>query len=99
MASSPNMPVGTAAVAWNDGTSDHIHVYSTDGYNVTERVWNGQVWADGSFKASGEQVSATCYQAAGTVRIRVYCNFEDKTTEYCSDDSGNTWYQGGYSPS
>ena len=39
MATSPNMPVDTAAVAWNDGTTDHVRVYSSDGYNVTEGLF------------------------------------------------------------
>lgn len=99
MATTPNMPVGTASIAWVDGGGNsHLRVYSTDGYTVTERQWDINAWTTGSFSAPGAQVSATCYQTGGGVSIRVYCNFEDVTTEYCSD-AGGAWYQGGYTTS
>lgn len=96
MASNSNYPVGTASVSWLDGGGTvHIRVYSTDGYHVTERCWDGSSWADGEFKAQGGQVSATCWQSQSGVSLRVYCNFEDKTVEWCSDP-GTGWYQGAY---
>lgn len=96
MASTPSFPIGTAAVSWLDGNGTiHIRVYSTDGYNVTERCWDGSGWSNGGFKAPGEAVSATSWEPA---TIRVYCTAEDKTTEYCSDRGGG-WYQGAYTTS
>ena len=91
-------PVGTAAVSWID-TNDiaQLHVYSTDGYNITERYWAGSGWATGGFTAQGGQVSATVYVLNGQPYIRVYCNFEDVTTEFCSD-AGGAWYKGSYTP-
>lgn len=97
MATSPNMPVDTAAVGWNDGSTDHIRVYSSDGYNVTERCFDGNGWTTGGFSAAGGQVTATCWKSSDGINIRVYCNFEDQTIEYCSDNGG-AWYQGGYTP-
>jgi hypothetical protein len=89
------MPIGTASVSWTDGNGGlHIRVYSTDGYKVIERCWDGG-WTNGSFKAAGSQVSATCWVQNGNPSIRVYCTFQDKTVEYCSDHGG-AWYQGGY---
>ena len=56
-----NMPVATASTSWLDsGGTIHIRVYSTDGYNVTERCWDGSGWTDGAFAQAGEAVSATC---------------------------------------
>ena len=50
MADNPNFPIGTAAVSWLDGGGTiHIRVYSSDGYNVTERCWDGSGWTNGSF--------------------------------------------------
>ena len=51
-------PVGTASVSWID-TNDiaQLHVYSTDGYNITERYWAGSGWTTGGFTAQGGQVS------------------------------------------
>ena len=94
MASNPSFPVGTAAVSWSD-SAVHIRVYSTDGYNVTERCWDGSAWANGAFNQPGDAVSATCWQGQGGVFIRVYCTFEDKTVEWCADP-GQGWYQGAY---
>jgi len=93
----PNFPVGTAAVSWLDsGGTVHIRVYSTDGYNVSERCWDGSDWTNGGFAAQGAQVSATSWQDQNGPCIRVYCNFEDKTVEYCWDAGGSGWYQGAY---
>jgi hypothetical protein len=96
MADNPAFPVGTAAVSWLDsGGTIHIRVYSTDGYNVIERCWDGSGWATGSFSQAGEAVSATCWQTQQGVSIRVYCTFEDQTIEWCTDP-GAGWYQGAY---
>lgn len=99
MATNFSFPVGTASVSWTDSNGVHIRVYSTDGYNVTERCWDGSGWTDGAFKAPGGQVSATCWQGNGGANIRVYCNSEDKTIEYCWDAGGSGWYQGAYTTS
>ena len=95
MADNPNFPIGTASVSGLDQNGTvHIRVYSSDGYNVTERCWDGSGWTQGSFKEAGSDVSATCWQAGGNVSLRVYCTFQDKTVEWCWDGSG--WYQGAY---
>lgn len=42
MGDNPNYPIGTAAVNWLDSSNQlHIRVYSTDGYTVTERCFDG----------------------------------------------------------
>ena len=97
MADMPSMPIGTASVSWVDpGGTTHIRVYSTDGYNVLERCWDGSGWATGGFNAAGSQVSATCWLDKAGEHIRVYCTFQDKTVEYCADPGGSGWYQGAY---
>ena len=94
----PPMPIGTAAVSWIDTNNiAQLHVYSTDGNNITERYWAGSAWASTNFLAKGGQVSATCYVLNGQPYIRVYCNYEDVTTEWCSD-AGSAWYTGSYTP-
>lgn len=96
----PGYPVGTASVSWLDsGGTIHIRVYSTDGYTVIERCWDGSGWTNGGFKAAGDQVSATSWQNQSGPCIRVYCNFEDQTTEWCWDSGGSGWYQGAYTTS
>lgn len=92
-------PVGTAAINWVDsGGQVHLRVYSTDGYKVTERCWDSSKWTNGAFSQSGENVSATCWQDKHGLHIRVYCTFEDKTTEWCIDQGGG-WYRGAYTTS
>ena len=98
MTDNPNMPIGSAAVSWQDSGGVHIRVYSTDGYNVTERCWDGNSWTTGSFAAQGSAVSATCWPNGSSASIRVYCTFDDKTTELCLDPGGS-WYVGGYTVS
>jgi hypothetical protein len=95
MADMPTMPVGTASVSWIDaGGAINLRVYSTDGYKVEERCFNGS-WTTSSFSAPGSQVSATCWLVNGSPSIRVYCTFDNQTIEYCSDNGG-AWYQGGF---
>ena len=97
MADIPSMPIGTASISWLDsGGTTHIRVYSTDGYKVEERCWDGSEWAMGSFSAEGSQVSATCWQGQDGLHLRVYCTFQNKTVEYCIDQGGG-WYVGAYS--
>jgi len=94
MATIPNS-IDTAAVSWFDGTV-HLRVYSSDGYTVTERCWDGSGWSDGGFKQSGGSVAATCWQDNG-IFIRVYCTTEDTTIEWCWDNGGTVgWYQGAF---
>jgi hypothetical protein len=96
MADNPDFPIGTAAVSWLDGSGQiHLRVYSTDGYNVSERCWDGSGWTNGSFAQAGSAVSATCWQGSGGLSIRVYCTFEDETIEWCIDQGGG-WYKGAY---
>lgn len=94
----PNFPTGTASVSWVDGGGVfHLRVYSTDGYNVSERCWDGNGWTNGGFSQPGSAVSATAWQMSGGYYLRVYCTFEDTTKEYCWDAGGQGgWYQGGY---
>ncbi len=94
MATIPNS-IDTAAVSWFDGTV-HIRVYSSDGYTVTERCWDGSGWTDGGFKQSGGTVAATSWTNNG-IFIRVYCTTgEDVTVEWCWDAGGSGWYQGAF---
>ena len=95
MSDIPTMPIGTAAVSWQDSGGLHLRVYSTDGYNVLERCYDGSSWTNGSFSAPGSDVSATCWQSSAGVYIRVYCTFQDTTTEWCWDP-GTGWYKGAY---
>jgi hypothetical protein len=96
MTSNPSFPIDTAAVNWLDGGGQvHIRVYSSDGYNVTERCWDGDGWTTGGFAQQGAVVSATSWQGGGGLSIRVYCTFQDKTTEWCWDQGGD-WYVGAY---
>ena len=98
MADNPNFPAGTAAVNWFDtGGQLHIRVYSTDGYNVTERCADGGGWTTGGFSAPGSAVSATCWTASDGPHLRVYCTFEDSTTEWCCDPATG-WTKGSYTP-
>lgn len=97
MASIPKTSIATASVSWVDSAGTiHIRVYSTDGYHVTERCWDGNGWYDGAFKAPGQAVSATCWLWNDRSNIRVYCTYEDKTVEWCVDSGGADWYQGAY---
>lgn len=98
MADNPNFPSSTAAVNWIDAKGAlHIRVYSSDGYNVTERCIDtgGPGWTTGSFKQAGTNVSATAWVASDGAHIRVYCTFQDTTTEWCNDPNTG-WTKGGY---
>ncbi|MDE8650737.1 hypothetical protein [Novosphingobium album (ex Liu et al. 2023)] len=98
MAGNPNYPISTAAVSWFDSSNAlHIRVYSTDGYEVTERCNDGQGWQTGQFNKPGGAVSAICWTASDGEHIRVYCTYEDKTTEWCCDPATG-WTQGTYTP-
>jgi hypothetical protein len=92
----PNYPIGTASVSWLDSSNQiHIRVYSTDGYTLTERCWDGGGWINGGFNAPASAVSATCWQASDGIHIRVYATNDDATIEWCFDP-GTDWYQGQY---
>ena len=92
-------PIGTAAVSWLDsGGQIHIRVYSTDGYTLTERCWDGGGWIAGGFNAPGGAVSATSWQASDGIHIRVYATNDDATIEWCFDP-GSDWTQGQYTTS
>jgi len=98
MADNPSFPVATAAISWIDSQGGlHVHVYSSDGYNVVERYVNSGSggWQTGTLNAPGSDVSATCWQDSDGDHIRVYCTFEDTTTEWCSD-AGQGWKKGAY---
>jgi hypothetical protein len=91
-----NMPIGTAVVNWIDGVGTvHIRVYTCDGYTVNERCGDGNGWHNGVFSAPGSQVSATCWTDQAGAHIRVYCTFEDGTTEWCNDPNSD-WTKGAY---
>jgi len=98
MADNPSFPIGTAVVSWfYPAGALHIRVYSTDGYNVTERCVDqgGSGWTTGQFKQAGSQVSATAWVASDGPHIRVYCTFQDKTSEWCNDPNTG-WTKGSY---
>lgn len=102
MADNPNYPVGTATISWfNPPGSLHIRVYSTDGYNVTERCIDqgSSGWTTGTFKQAGSQASATVWLGSDGAHVRVYCTFEDTTTEWCSDPGTAGWTKGSYTTS
>jgi hypothetical protein len=98
MADNPSFPIGSAVVSWfYPAGALHIRVYSTDGYNVSERCSDqgGSGWTTGQFKQSGSQVSATAWVASDGPHLRVYCTFQDTTTEWCNDPNTG-WTKGGY---
>jgi hypothetical protein len=96
MGDMPTMPIATASVSWTDANGGvHLRVYSTDGYKVEERCYDGS-WTTSNFAAVGSQVSATCWVVNGSASIRVYCTFQNDTVEWCSDNGG-AWYQGAFS--
>ena len=90
-------PVATAALSWMDSDGQlHIRVYSSDGYNVTERCQDGSGgWTTGDFKEPGAAVSATCWTSGDGTHVRVYCTYQEKTTEW-GIDPGTGWYKGDY---
>lgn len=95
-ADNENFPIATAAVNWFDSSNQlHIRVYSTDGYNITERCWDGQGWTTGGFATPGGAVSATAWTASDGAHVRVYATNNDATTEWCFDPATN-WTQGSY---
>lgn len=100
----PAFPIGTASVSYfdpNNSNSLNIHVFSTDGYSVTERyaVSNqSSGWMTGQFNQPGSAVSATSWVDGAGAHIRVYCTFEDTTTEWCFDP-GTGWAKGIYTTS
>ena len=93
----PNFPIATAAINWFDSSKQlHMRVYTCDGYNVIERVNDGSGWSNGAFSAPGSAVSATCWMADNGINIRVYCTFEDQTTEWCATPGNANWTKGDY---
>ena len=100
MSDNPNFPLATAAISWTDSSGNlHIRVYSTDGYNVSERgIDSGGSWFTGAFSEPGSAVSATCWNASDGTHLRVYCTNEDATTEWCSDPGASGWTKGSYTP-
>ncbi len=94
----PNFPIGTAAISWLDPSGGvHIRVYSTDGYTITERCFDGHGWATG-FSMPGGAVSATSWIESDGAHIRVYATADDLTTEWCYDP-GSGWTKGSYTTS
>lgn len=93
----PQIPANSAVASYIDGGGNSIiHVFVSDGYTVTDKVWTGAVWQSGSFSQAGRNVSATAYVVNGTPCIRVYCVSQDVLTEY-GQDGGGSWYVGGFS--
>ena len=96
MADNPDFPISTASVSWVDNSGQvHIRVYSSDGYNITERCYDGNGWTTG-YSCPGGNVSATAWADSAGEHIRVYATADDNTVEYCYDP-GNSWYVGAYS--
>jgi hypothetical protein len=90
-------PIDSAAVSWLDSNGTiHIRVYWTDAYTVLERCWDGNGWSDGSFKQQGSDVSATSWMGPKGISIRVYCTYQDQSTEWCFDTGGSGWYKGAF---
>ena len=97
MASHPEFPATAAAVSYIDGNGQSIiHVFTSDGYTVTDKVWTGSGWQAGTFSQPGHQVTATAYVVSGMACLRVYCISKEVLTEYGSD-GGGSWYVGSYS--
>lgn len=93
-------PIGTATVSFidpNDNNTLNLHVFSTDGYNVTQRYILGgsTTWVTGQFKQPGSAVSATAWVDGVGAHVRVYCTNDDVTTEWCYDP-GTGWVKGIY---
>jgi len=100
MAGNPFLPVATASVSWVDPQGLHIHVFTTDGFTVTERAMvPGQSgWINGTLPATAEanDISAACWVDSDGGHIRLYCTAGDATTEWCLDGEGSAWYRGSY---
>lgn len=97
MATNPNLPVATASVACTDGAGDTtLRVYSSDGYNVTERMTISTGWVDGPLSVPGNAISAISWTNSEGVYVRVYCTDADSTTEWCLDPGATTYYEGQY---
>jgi hypothetical protein len=100
-ADNPKYPIATASVSYfdpNNANALNIHVFSTDGYTVTERyaVSNESGgWMTGEFNQPGSAVSATAWVDSAGAHVRVYCTFNDGTTEWCLDP-GTMWTKGAY---
>lgn len=96
MASHPHFPSNSAVASYIDSSGNSIiHVFASDGYHVTDKVWTGGGWQAGSFSQAGHNVSATAYVVSGMACLRVYCVADDVLTEY-GNDGGNGWYVGSY---
>jgi len=100
MASNAPQTIATASASWVDAQGKiHLHVFSTDGFTVTERVVapTPSGWADGTLSQPANAISATAWVDANGGHVRVYCTNEDATTEWCLDgDTATDWVQGGY---
>lgn len=99
--SNPNYPIGTASVSFfdpNNGNSLTLHVFSTDGYTVTQRYSAGGTngWVTGGFNEPGSAVSTTAWLDSAGAHVRVYCTNDDTTTEYCWDPGSTVWTKGSY---
>lgn len=97
----PQFPIATATVSYfdpNNGNALTLHVFSTDGYRVTQRyaTSNGSGWVTGAFDEPGSAVSATTWNDSAGSHVRVYCTSDDGTTEYCWDPGSTAWTVGSY---
>jgi len=95
----PHFPSNSAAASYiNSSGNSVIHVFVSDGYTVTDKIWNGSAWQPGTFSAPGHTVSATAYIVSGMPCLRVYCVAKDAITEYGNDgDTPGGWYTGSFS--
>lgn len=95
----PHFASNSAVASYIDSSGNSvIHVFVSDGYTVTEKVWSGGGWQTGYLSVPGHTVSATAYSVGGSNCLRVYCVSNEVITEYGNDGgSGNGWYTGSFS--
>jgi hypothetical protein len=84
-----------SATSWQENGT-RLRVYRSDGYNVTERAYDGGDWYTGSLSVQGVTVGSTSWLEGNQVHIRVYIGngSSGPITEYCWDSS--SWYVGGF---
>lgn len=97
MADNPSYPISTCACSWFDSNGTlEIHVFSCDGYTITERYTNGGGWITGS-TFQGSDASVTTWADSAGQHVRLYATGADQTTEWCWDPGDTSWSKGQYS--
>ncbi|KAH3767463.1 hypothetical protein Pelo_658 [Pelomyxa schiedti] len=75
-----------------------LRMYYVVGNTVRENCNDGSDWFQGGFQATGQAVSACCWDSLNHIRVYV-CN-NGRIQEYCWDDyGGNVWSPGANFPS